>query len=382
MQTPPSSARVPGASALVALFIAILAVPGVGLALGFGRTTISESEMRELAPWPAWSWKPAELLRWPGQFEQYFEDHFTLRAQLIDWRSLLLWKGLRVSAFDTVVAGRNDWLFYADDGGLRDWIQDEPFPREELADWRETLLKRRAFLARRGIPFLFVIAPDKQMVYAEFMPATIRRLRNEYRADQLIAYMRETAPDFEILDLRPALRAAKASELLYHRYDTHWNDRGALVAYQAIARALQRLLPGVMPLSRSDFDTDVTVLSGDKTTMLGLVDEGKRRMPGLVLRRGPGYRIVAPPRPDPYGEDPILIIEHRNQSLPTALVFRDSFGARLIPYLSEHFRHVEFYWQDELNYDEIARQRPDVVIQEFVARHFYTFGPYPPDIPE
>jgi hypothetical protein len=373
---------IPGARAIVALFVAAITLPGVGLALGFGRNAVSESEMRTLATWPAWSWRPADVIGWPHAFGDYFSDHFALRAQLIDWRSSALWHWAHTAPFDTVIAGTNDWLFYADDGGLRDWVQADPFPVEELETWRQTLLKRRAFLARRGIPYLFVIVPDKQMVYPEFMPGSLRRLREDYRADQLLAYMRAHAPDVEILDLRPAVIGARGRELLYHRYDTHWNDRGALVAYQAIVRRLQGWFPSMTPLARADFDTDARVPSGDKTTLLGLTDPGKQSMPGLVLRRGPGYHVVAPAHPDPYGEDPILIVEHRDQTLPTAMVFRDSFGARLIPLLSEHFRHVEYYWQNELAYDEIARQHPDVVIQEFVARHFFTYGPYPPEIPE
>jgi alginate O-acetyltransferase complex protein AlgJ len=374
--------RVPGAKAIVALFLVAIVTPGLGLALGVDRRVVSESEMRELAPWPAWSWQRDEIVGWPAKFRQYFEDHFALRARLIDARSRLLWSWMGASPSDTVIAGRGDWLFYADDGALRDWVQAEPFPPEELEDWRQTLVARRAFLARRGIPFLFVIAADKQMVYPEYMPEHLRRMRDDYRADQLIAYLRRTAPDFPILDVRPSLLAAKSAELLYHRYDTHWNDRGALVAYQAIVRELQRWLPGITPLRREDFHTDPAVPSGDKTAMLGLIDPGKQAMPGLVLRGGARHRVIAPARPDAYGEDPLLIVEHDDQSLPSALVFRDSFGARLIPYLSEHFRHVEYYWQNELDYEEIERQRPDVVIQEFVARHFFTYGPYRPLIPE
>ncbi|MEQ1757701.1 MAG: hypothetical protein ABL986_05240 [Vicinamibacterales bacterium] len=382
MSAPARQRPIPGATAIVTVFIVIITIPGLGLALGFGRGAVSESEMRELARWPTWSWARRDLLAWPGAFTRYFDDHFAMRAPLIDARSALLWRLAGTSAFDTTIAGKNNWLFFADNGGLEDWTQQEPFSSAELSDWSETLMKRRAFLEKRGIRYLFVIAPDKQMIYPEYMPTSLRRLRTDYRADQLITHMALTAPDFPLLDLRGPLIAAKSRELLYHRYDTHWNDRGALVAYQAIARQLQRWFPSIVPLQREDFDVDPSVTSGDKTSMLGLRDEGKREMPGLVLRRRAGYRIVAPPRPDPYGEDPILIVEHRDRRLPRAIVFRDSFGARLIPYLSEHFSHVEYYWQDELDYDEIERQRPDVVIQEFVARHFFTYGPYPPGIPQ
>ncbi len=383
----PTSARdsqthPPGALAVVVLFTVMIAVPGLGLALGIDRATLSESEMRELALWPKWSWSPKDVAAWPDAFQKYFDDHFTWRARLIDCRSSLLWNGLRTTASDAVIAGKDGWLFYADDGGISDWTQAEPFTLDELVVWRETLVRRRTFLARRGIPFLFVIAPDKQMIYPEYMPTSLKRMRDDYRADQLVAYLHRTTPDFRILDLREAVIAAKPTEQLYHRYDTHWNDRGGLAGYQAIARALRQWFPSIQPLDRSDFDTDHSVASGDKTTMLGLTDPGKMAMPGLILRRGQGYRVVEPVSPDPYGEDGLLVTEHRDKSLPTAVIYRDSFAGRLIPFLSEHFSRASYLWQNELDFDQIAREKPNIVIQEFVARHFVAFVPYPGIIPE
>lgn len=373
---------VPGARWLVVLFLVAITTPGFGLLVGLDRETVSESEMRELAPAPVFPKTLADLAAWPGTFERYFDDHFAFRNRLIDGRAMLLWKGLRTSASETVIAGKNDWLFYAADGGIDDWTQAEPFTEEELETWRETLVKRQAFLSRRGIPFLFVIAPDKQMIYPEQMPDSLRRLRQDYRADQFAAFMKARAPEVRIVDLRASVISAKPGELLYHRYDTHWNDRGALAGYQAIVVALHEWFPAMRPLQRGDFYTDPSAPSGDKTTMLGLRDLGKIAMPGLVLRRGEGYRVVEPAVPDPYGEVGMLVTEHRDRALPTAIVYRDSFAGRLIPFLSEHFSQATYYWQNEFEFADIERDKPDVVIQEFVARHFHAYVPYPGIIPE
>jgi len=370
----------PGAFAIVVLFLVIITVPGFGLALGISRATISESEMRELATWPKWSWAPQDMAAWPDTFQKYFEDHFALRNRLIDWRSSLLWNGLRTTSSDTVIAGEDNWLFYGDDGGINDWTQAEPFTHEELEVWREALVRRRAFLANRGIPFLFVIAPDKQMIYPEYMPHSLRRMRAEYRADQLIAHMRARS-DLDVLDLRPAIVEAKPTGLLYHLYDTHWNDRGALVGYQQIAGRLRRWFPAVRPLARADFDESPAVPSRDKTTMLGLVDRGKATMPGLVLRRGWTARVVEPAKPDPYGKEGRLVTEIPGSPFPRAVMFRDSFAGRLIPCLSEHFSRIVYLWQNDFDTDVVQQERPDVVIQEVVGRHLLTHAPYPDGIP-
>ena len=293
---------------LIALFLAIIATPGLGLLLGIDRSQVSEAEMRRLTEFPEWSWQRDALATWPDRFERYFKDRFAFRNALIRLQAGVLWHGLHTSSTDTVIAGKGDWLFYADDGGIQDYVQSEPFSEVDLQRWQLTLERIRDWLASRGTRFLFVLAPDKQMIYPELMPASLHRLHNSYRADQLLAYMRAHST-VEILDLRPAILEAKPHELLYHRYDTHWNDRGALIGYQQIAMRLERWFPVIQPLQRSDFVTSPAAPSGDKTTMLGLVDQGKVTTPGLVPRLGWSSRVVYPANPDPYGEDGTVVTE-------------------------------------------------------------------------
>ena len=271
-------------------------------------------------------------------------------------------------------------LFHADDGGIEDYLQTEPFTIGQLEAWRLTRERTRDWLKARGIPYLFVITPDKQMIDPEYMPHSLRRMRAEYRADQLIAHMRARS-DLDVLDLRPAIVEAKSAGLLYHLYDTHWNDRGALAGYQQIAGRLRRWFPAVRPLTRADFDESPAVPSGDKTTMLGLVDRGKATMPGLVLRRGWTARVVEPAKPDPYGEEGRLVTEIPGSPFPRAVMFRDSFAGRLIPCLSEHFSRIVYLWQNDFDTDVVQQERPDVVIQEVVGRHLLTHAPYPDGIP-
>jgi hypothetical protein len=365
---------------VVILFLAAIATPALGLMLDVDPATVSEAEMRELSKLPAWSWQPSALLAWPGKFQQYFEDHFTLRSRLIYWRAAFLWHVLHTSASTTVIAGTHGWLFYADDGGMDDYVQAQPFTGAELATWRQTLERERDWLADRGAHFVFVIAPDKNMIYPEFMPGSLQRMRAASREDQLLAYMKLHST-VDILDLRPGILSLKTSELLYHRYDTHWNDRGALIGYQEIVARLSRWFPQMQPLQRSDFLQNATIPSGDRTTLLGLTDGGKPALPGLMPRRGWSAITVEPKEPDPYGEDGTVVTELRGSHLPRAVMFRDSFSSRLIPYLSEHFRRILYQWQNDFDPQLVEREQPDVVIHEMVGRHLYIFIPSPELVP-
>jgi hypothetical protein len=138
-----------------------------------------------------------------------------------------------------------------------------------------------------------------------------------------------------------------------------------------------------MPLlQRSDFEASADVPSGDSTSMLGLRDEGKIKMPGLVPRRGWTHRVLEPVVPDPHSENIRIVTEIPYSHLPRLLMFRDSFASRLVPYLSEQFSHAVYLWQNNLDVAVAEKERPDVVIQEFVARHLITHVPYPGLIPE
>jgi len=258
--------------------------------LGWDPQTISESERRELVKFPEWS-EAATTTAWIGDFQRYFEDHFSFRNRLIGWHSALLWYGLHTSSSKHRDRREGRLDVYADDGSLEDYVQDQPFTAEELETWRLTLEHSRDWLAHRGTKFLFVVAPDKQMIYPERMPPALVRLREEYRADQLIAYL-QAHSSVHVLDLRPAVRAAKGGEILYHRHDTHWNDRGALVAEMRIAEELRGWFPAIRPLGRGDFHESSELPSGDRTSMLDLVDHdnandaGPRADPGLVVANG------------------------------------------------------------------------------------------------
>jgi hypothetical protein len=80
-----------------------------------------------------------------------------------------------------------------------------------------------------------------------------------------------------------------------------------------------------------------------------------------------------------YGIGSRLVRETARPELPSAVVFHDSFvPAGLEPLLSEHFRRVVYLWQNEFDVDTIARERPDLVVEEKVERYFSTITPANP----
>lgn len=329
----------------------------------------------DLAPWPARPAGVAQLGAWSTGFRQWFTDHYVFRRPLIRAHSELLLRGVGVSPSTTVLLGKDGWWFYADDGALDDIVSAEPMSARALGEWNTTLEDNRAWLASQGIPYAFVMTPDKHAVYPEFLPDTVRALRGP-RIDELAAYLGGHS-SVDVLNMLPVLLAAKTTDRVYHRTDTHWNPRGALVGWLALAQWMARVHDGFRAPTREDYVLSSVTRSGhDLPLMLGiphLVDEDVLE---VAPRTPPRFRIAEPAdSPQPFN-DGRVVTEHPDTSLPRVLVFRDSFMTGLIPFVAEHCSRCVFLWQKDLDPEIVRRERPDIVIHQIVGRRFQTYLPY------
>jgi hypothetical protein len=364
---------------LVALFLLVISMPlAANLAGDDGAD--AKAENRELAQFPEWTGDWTSVAAYAGGFDAWFEDHFGFRARLVRWFGESRYFGLHVSPAATVVRGKGSWLFYADDFSLDDYANDRPFSTFDLNNWRESTVRARDWLRAQGIAYLFTVAPDKYMVYPEDFPASVRRLGTASRMDQLNQSLADTHVSADTL---PALLDAKRRERTYYLTDTHWNDRGAFAAYRQIIDVVRRQNAAVPPAwPRSDFDAGSREIEGkDLAGMMGLTRVLHEDDLPLIPTRPRLARVVEPAGADPKAEIARLVTEIPGSKLPRALVLRDSFASGLAPFLSEHFSRVVYLWQNDFDANAVRAEHPDVVIQEIVSRHLYSFVPSPELVP-
>ena len=374
--------RLPGDVLLVLLFACVIALPLVANAFGHDGGD-AEAENRELAPRPRIERSWASLIALPSGFNNWFQDHFGFRASLVRWYGESRYFVLGVSPSSSVIAGRDGWLFYADDGGVADYTNEKPLSADELEAWIDTLERTRDWLARRGIAYVVTIPPDKHVIYPEEVPGSIHRIHDVSRMDQVLRAIAENT-HVSSVDVRPALMAARQRELVYDVTDTHWNARGAFVAYQQIIAAVRKQDPAVpLAWTRDDFaPTEDVVPAGDLAGMMGLKRVMTEHALDLRPRRPRHARVIDPTGADPTAEEGRLVTEIPGSTLPRAVIFRDSFASRLAPFLSEHFSRAVYLWENDFDPDVIQQEHPDVVIQEIVGRHLYTFQPTPELVPK
>ena len=361
---------------LSGLFVALLCLPAVAGALHLDASK-EGGENRRLTPFPSVEPEWSSILSLGSRFQTFFQGNFGLRTLLIRGHALLDAVVLHVSPSPTVLWGRESWLFYADDGAAEDIVAETPLSDQELEAWRKTLVDDRDWLRERGIEYVFTLAPDKHAIYPEYLPPAVRRLGRETMMDQLAAYLRART-DLVIVDLKTPLLQSKANERVYDRTDTHWNRRGAYLGYRAILEAVAARVPGVEPpWPLADFNPTRAITPGkDLAVMLGLSDvllEEELSFAPVQPRRA---RVIEPANPSPNGDEGYLVTEIAGSERPRAVVFRDSFTSRLIPYLSEHFSRAVYLWQNDVDPAAVLKERPAVVIHEIVGRHLTKLVPY------
>jgi alginate O-acetyltransferase complex protein AlgJ len=364
---------------LALLFVAVISLPLVANLAGVDGGDPG-AENRELAPVPHVDPSLASVSALPAAFSGWFEDHFGFRSWLVRWYGESRLFGLGVSPSAAVVKGEHGWLFYGDDKSIEDYANAEPMTDEALANWRAAILRAREWLRARGVAYVFTIAPDKHVVYGEEMPASLARRGELSRADQLFTAVQDTGL---AVDVRSVEFDAKSRERVYQQTDTHWNDRGALVAYQQIINAVRARVPSTPPpWTREDFTpVDRTIEGLDLAGMMGLTRVMREVDMTLVPKRARRARVVEPGSANPTDELGRLVTEIADRSLPRAVIFRDSFASRLVPFLSEHFSRAVYLWQNDFDAQVVLQEHPDVVIQEIVGRHLYNFIPSPELVP-
>src|SRR5262245_9396713 len=228
--------------ALIGVFLTVISAPLAGRLLAL-EDAFAVTENRRPAPFPELELRGWSIASFPIRFERYWNDSFAFRRMLIRGHSVGKLH-LGVSPSSKVLVGRDGHLFYAADQSLEYYRRSKPFTSEGLARWERDLEARRHWVVEQGIRYLVVIAPNKETIYPEYMPPTVRPVRPASRQDQLLEYLRVHSA-VDVLDLRPTLVDGKGRGHLYHRTDSHWNDLGAELAARAILARLREWFPAI-----------------------------------------------------------------------------------------------------------------------------------------
>lgn len=341
-------------------------MPIIAMYLGIGKNFVLK-ENRELA------FKPKFGLyeKFPKYFSDYFNDHFGLRNWLIVSDRWIRFKVFNVSPNKAVTVGKNEWLFYTPDINYIDSINAQGFSQGELEQIRDNFLKIEERFNKKGIKFYFLLAPNKQSIYPEFLPDYMKKVRPDSRLDQLSSFL-EKDGRVNFVNPKKELLEMKKTAPVFLKYDTHWNDLGAFVAYQKLFQKINKDFETIKAKEMGDFEISIRdTPNNDLVGQMGVTGNFKEVGPSFKDKNGKAT-IVFEDCPDKFIGCPVTIREVADPKLLKLVMYRDSFGVGLIPFVAEHFKRSYFYWGGTpFPMSEVDKEKPDIVIMELVERELW-----------
>lgn len=295
---------------------------------------------------------------------EYFEQHFAFRPEIITADAIVQSNLFGVSNLDSVVVGKDGWLFYA--STLDDYLGQNALTQQQIESIVHNLTLVQQRVEEYDGEFLFTVAPNKNTLYPEHMP-------DYYRADK--------DADRNRILLGDALEASSVNycnlfslfeeqdETLYFARDSHWNNKGALLAYDEILTKLGQ--------PHSDFSNAEVA---EREDFVG--DLNKMIYPSVdVVERncyyGPEDAYVYVTETASVEES--LIRTENADAEGSLFMYRDSFGNLLLPFFASAFGEATFSKGFPIMLDFALEQyEPNDVVFVIAERNIDWFLTQPP----
>ena len=337
--------------ASAALLICCL-IPGVGMLV------LPEQEAaanQALAPMPALTLPDGSVN--PDVLQQatdYIADHFAFRQELITAGAALQASVFHTSAEDSVLLGRDGWLFYRET--VPGYLHTEPLSDRALYSAAHTLALLREYIESHGAQFLFTVAPNKASLYPEFLPRVGTPLPGKDDIDRLLPLLaQENVP---YANLFAAFRAQP--DILYYQQDSHWNTRGAALAHDVLTEALGK--DDVSPF----FDGAWKPVRNHRSDLYEMLyPAGNDLEEDASFDRGFTFSYDSEPRS---AEDQRIQTSCPGKS-GKLLMFRDSFGNSLHSFLADSYGHATFSRAMPYQMALLGETGADTVVIELVERN-------------
>jgi hypothetical protein len=326
--------------AWILIAAALMAVPLTASIASFQKDGMSADELRLFEPRPSIPKHFSEWSQLPGHVDAYLRDHFGLRQSLI-WVRGKFASLVPGSIAGQVFVGLDGWMFVA--GWMIPQSAGATLRLDEIRDTADCIKTIHAAAAAQGIKMIVAFPPNPSTIYPDKLPEWARSLGGPTEYDLLVRAL--MARDVPVIDLRPALEAARAQGQTYHQHDTHWNARGALAAFNTMALAAGHPDWRVDPLTA--LGPERPFVGGDLARMLGVPQDPVELDEPLMLSSG-NYHMIS------RADDFLWMGSNAENAGPSVMIVGDSFAVGLFPpmilqhanrVVYQHYRGGDFEWK-------------------------------------
>ena len=308
----------------ISAVLLVCIVPSAGLLVKKSEGTAKENVASDF---PALMEDGKLNMEWLSEAGEYFQEHFAFRSEMVNANAEVMSTVAKVSSDDGVVVGTDGWLYYSD--SLDDYLGQNLLDERSLFNIAHSMKLMQIYAQMNGMDFLYVPVPNKNTLYGENMPYYYKyKASDERNLERLYEVLAEEGVNF--LNLLEPL--SEAEEVLYHKTDSHWTNKGASYAADLMMEALGKTVSGI-----SDCSYEVRAdCTGDLQEMLYPLSEEKEEEIYYDYEFSYDYVNEITSTFDPK-------IQTVNENVEGNLImYRDSFGNALVPFISECFNQVYY----------------------------------------
>ncbi len=313
----------------------------------------SSAEKRTLSSFPEIIDENKKLnVNFTTELDDYLSEHFSFRTDVVSVFSSLKYSVFNESLEEQVVAGKDGWLYFSKT--LDDYTGKNLMSDYEIDSLVKTLDIIDEYIESKGAEFVFVVAPNKNSVYPQYMPYYFTKTQSNSNLDIL----NEKNKDKNYyLNIKSGLVDSK--ELLYHKTDTHWNNLGAIYCYNAIMKKFNKDYIDYLESGYSvkcNWQSDLNTMLFPKKELYDNQVEFNKKTDFEYISK---FRSV---------EDLNIETTTKNGT-GKLLMYRDSFTNALLPFLSSNFEYSKFTRVLPYRLNELETTDYDYVVIEIVERN-------------
>ncbi len=291
-------------------------------------------------------------------FKNYYEEQFGMKSTMVNAYINLKTEVLNENPIQNrVVKGSDGWYFLGNhyNNLIDDYFGNAPFTTAELVIITRNIKDINAYLQSKNIRFYIVVPPNKISIYHDKFPYSLTK--STTRLEALKAHLKDEL-NFEIIDLKQPLLEHKDTKQLYHKINTHWNDYGAYLGYQATINVLNRDFDITLsPIS--DYTVKNDFIDGDITAMI----KNFELEPAQFFHKKDTASITSV-------KNTYEHLHYINASRKLKLfMHRDSFSNNWTNFFNSSFGETVYLRSYTLNKALIEKEQPDIVIFEIVERN-------------
>lgn len=328
------------------------------------------------------------LVSLPQQIDAYITDRFGFRSNIITTMKVIDFFILGRSHDHKLLVGKDKWLFYIDKSlgdEFANYKKSNLFDETQMRIFLEQVMLVNDICEQNNVQFIFLIPPTTSSAYPEKYP--FQRPAGMSRVDQIMDALPENIREKIIFPLDYFFEKKADNPVpLYYNNGLHWTKMACYYTYELLYQKLKYNFPDI-PEIQFSFTPYIDPGEDNYALLWWGIRKFGRSMVMMKVEPPDGWEshyqyvilenaqeniyntvIGINSRKGKYG----IITENIDQSLPTALIMRDSYFVDLEPFTSSIFSRAEYIWTQpekrNIQYLMNLPQKPDIFIWEIAER--------------